>query len=708
MQPEKALDLYPAKNRGRNMKLKGIRLKLILNSTLVILVTVLPIAGVLSYDTYSKAYSGFIENSSDLMVTVDNALDIFYSQIDQNIIALSQKDLIKSADTSVTTYTDKKNIKKMTPSMNGGIEQMIYKEFANYADNHPGTLYVYMGTIYGGYIQWPETQNSDNYDPRARPWYKKTLSLTKDDKKVVRTNPYTDSVTGNLMISSSTAIYDKQGRYIGAISMDVTQKMISDMMGKMKIGETGYVMLLHKSGVILTDPKNPEHNFKKIADLKFRGFTDIDLNKVKKKEIETVIKDEEFYAQMIPSESTPWVMVTLMKKSEIRHAALSKIIMIAIVTAIMLFISIIITFYSSSRISSPILTVVESLKHTAGGDFTQKLPEKMTQRNDELGELTLNFNMFIEKMKETIGDLQMAFDQIAVSAEEMAGTINSFSENVQGQSANAEEITATTEEIGAGMDSVAHSAESQNQTMEELSQQINKLADLINQNEILINQTNTLTDDMSAQAQEGESSIQSMDASMSKIIESSMDMANILKIINDISDQINLLSLNAAIEAARAGDAGRGFAVVADEISQLADQTAQSLKDIDNLIKINNTEIKNGQMGLENSITIISQIINGVNDINDMTKQVSDFMKEQIETKNQVADYAGRVKGMSAEIQHATGEEKIAVQEITKSINDTSQLAQNNAAGAEEMASSSEELAGMAENMKDKISFFKV
>jgi methyl-accepting chemotaxis protein len=107
-----------------------------------------------------------------------------------------------------------------------------------------------------------------------------------------------------------------------------------------------------------------------------------------------------------------------------------------------------------------------------------------------------------------------------------------------------------------------------------------------------------------------------MDDGMKKIGASSGEMTGIVEIINSISDQINLLSLNAAIEAARAGDAGRGFAVVADAISKLADQTATSIKDIDGLIRANTEEIERGISNARTTIETISGIIEGVESIN--------------------------------------------------------------------------------------------
>ena len=131
--------------------------------------------------------------------------------------------------------------------------------------------------------------------------------------------------------------------------------------------------------------------------------------------------------------------------------------------------------------------------------------------------------------------------------------------------------------------------------LSELINDMNKLSEIISDVGNITGSTFELTDSISKQVISGEESLKKMNSSLDLIFKSAEDINNIVHIIDDISDRINLLSLNAAIEAARAGDSGRGFAVVADEISKLADQTASSIKEIDNLIKATGLELKKGK-----------------------------------------------------------------------------------------------------------------
>ena len=339
------------------------------------------------------------------------------------------------------------------------------------------------------------------------------------------------------------------------------------------------------------------------------------------------------------------------------------------------------------------------------GDLTVRIEE--TSR-DEIGGLADSFNRFVEKIRGVITDIK----KVSVELNNMAGELNKatviFSDNSQAQASSIEEVNATTEELSAGMEMISENTKVQDESMNTLVTSMTDLSALITETGKSIDESLKLGSSMSAEARTGEESLNSMTESMGKIEESSSQVYNIIKIINDISEQINLLSLNAAIESARAGEAGRGFAVVADEISKLADQTAGSINDINRLIKSNEEEIKNGSSRVEDAGRVFSVIIHGVEQIGEMMKRVSGFMNRQVEARDEMTRLSNVVKTKTEEIKNATGEHRLSTEEIVRASGGINEMTQSIAGAAEEMASMAEEITAMSETLKSRVEFFRV
>ena len=216
------------------------------------------------------------------------------------------------------------------------------------------------------------------------------------------------------------------------------------------------------------------------------------------------------------------------------------------------------------------------------------------------------------------------------------------------------------------------------------------------------------TKSISVEAVSGADALSSMNTSMSQIVESSKDMKNIIEIINSISEKINLLALNASIEAARAGQAGKGFAVVALEISRLADQTASSVKDIDSLIKKNNKQIASGIETVNVMMKKTDSINSGVDSIVLKMNSIFDYMQRQITTKFLVERETEVVKGQASEIQQITREQKVAFNEIVKAITFINEISHSNTESSQLIAIKSLELSKVAESLKKNVDFFKL
>jgi methyl-accepting chemotaxis protein len=340
---------------------------------------------------------------------------------------------------------------------------------------------------------------------------------------------------------------------------------------------------------------------------------------------------------------------------------------------------------------------------TIGTILNKITDEAIRKAEDESKKNNENF----QRINEMHNSLKDGSEHLISSSESLTKTASDFSKNTQNQSASAEEIMATIKEVADGADKVTSVIKEQFEKMNELLSKIKILSKTILEMGNTITSALTTTKDISGIAGVGEKSLGSMSESMQKITYSSDEMTNIVGIINDISDKINLLSLNAAIEAARAGDAGRGFAVVADEISKLADQTSTSIKEISSHIQENNEEISRGKVNVDTTVTIISKIINGVSSIDTMMNDLSEKMKNQKDINNEVNSEAKKVITRTEQITTGTQEQKKAINDISKSIANVNQITHSNSRGAEELFSQVKRVEKLAQNLKESFLFNK-
>ncbi len=331
---------------------------------------------------------------------------------------------------------------------------------------------------------------------------------------------------------------------------------------------------------------------------------------------------------------------------------------------------------------------------------------KINMKN-EMQTLGIWFNLFIAKINDVVGKTMTLSHELFSSSDELSVTISEFSGNTNTQAGSAEEIMFNVQELIAGFQKISDRVDDENISLKTMVHRVNELKDIIDSMGQKVQKTQIDTDTFTGKAKHGEKMLTDMNQSMIKISDSSNEVMNIIQIITDISDRINLLSLNASIEAARAGEQGRGFAVVAAEVSKLADQTASSIKQIDSLIKANNSEIKKGLFNVKDTVETIAAIIEGFTLISTMMKEVSDTMGLELEIKESVVDEMESLQGRSDAIKAATNEQLLASDEITNAVSIINDTTQHIAARSEELAATSANMRDQADLLNQSIIYFE-
>jgi len=285
----------------------------------------------------------------------------------------------------------------------------------------------------------------------------------------------------------------------------------------------------------------------------------------------------------------------------------------------------------------------------AAGDFTQRLA---VQSKDEVGAMATALNRSVEDLSGVIGQLTESAAQFTEGSRVIAESSQTLASGAQEQSSSIEEITASIEELSRSVEGVKENAH-----------EADKMA----------KETNGL-------AQQGGNAVQKSIEAMELIRNSSTQIGEIIQVISEIASQTNLLALNAAIEAARAGEHGRGFAVVADEVRKLAERSNQAAGEITSLIKESTQQVEQGVQLSDETGASLKRIVEGVET-----------------TAVKISEIA------AATVQQASNAE-----EVSKAIQGISQVTEQSAAGSEELASSSEELGAQAQALRDLVARFKI
>ncbi len=354
-------------------------------------------------------------------------------------------------------------------------------------------------------------------------------------------------------------------------------------------------------------------------------------------------------------------------------------------------------------IINPITQIIKDVTDVANSsDLTKRTS---VSGSDEVGLLANSFNGFVESTQSLIRQIAEISQRLAATSEEFT----SISMNLaQTKTDIMNESGFTANSVSVLIHRITTLSNEQLELFVSLSQLIENLYGGIQTMSLQAEKTLFLSSTVAGHAKEGGDSISTMNSSMNRVMKSSNDMIGIIEIINDISDRINLLSLNAAIEAARAGDAGRGFAVVAEEISKLADQTASSTKNIDSLIKANSSEISLEMNNLDSTTSVLNLIIKGVDQMKGEVTTISIVAKEQLETSNMLRSKAKDIIVRAEEIKSTAANQKDELEAITASIKNIDDYTETVTSGAGEIAASSEDMSGMAEELREKILQFKV
>ncbi|WCN37431.1 methyl-accepting chemotaxis protein [Aneurinibacillus uraniidurans] len=615
-----------------------------------------------------------------------------------------QNDMVNSAERNVKFLNDLinntiENEKKSVGFLSQSIDASLYDGKQNprvmdiihrFQNTHPEITSAYVGTQTGILIADGADKLAPDYDPRKRVWYQEAMQ---NKESVSVSEPYLDKLKNVIVVSASKPLKDGSG--VVAIDLDLTN--LSNSVKQTKIGEHGYGFIIDQTRKAIVHPTI------KSGD----AIPEQTMGELFKKDEGTYIGNEDGEQKetfFTTNTTTGWKVAGTIKLAEIQESVQGIFFTTVVTIIVSLLLGAVVTYWVILSITRPLKLLSDASDKISKGDLTERVS---VNAKDELGQLGNHFNHMGESLQTVVHQVKERVDLLAVASEQLMASS-------QETAKATEHISGTVHEIAVGSEEEARNVEGMSATIAEMSDTLQEIAQHTQTTSVSM----TKTSDIASKGNETiltavqqmnfiQNSVDELATIIKHLHESIDQIGNFAGLITDISSQTNLLALNAAIEAARAGEHGRGFAVVADEVRKLAEQSSQSAGSVTGLIDMIKTKMDTALRSMENSR---KEVAKGMEVVDDAGASFTQIYQSIDEVSNEIHEVSASVQQITASTEQFVASIRSVtktVEKVSEGINEVSASTEEQLASMEEVSATAASLAKMAEELEEIVKQFK-